>query len=584
MNVVGTTYLNGCNYQVGYDLLSQDVASNSSRVRYYGVLNVTNNYISWSRGTASVRNTSVGIGTYYSKGSYTLVTEETTIYHDGNGNFGETLSGSLSTSFVSGTASGYYSLPHINRYPIMTKGSDFTDEEDPTIKFNSFGTFPIRVKLEAGKQTQLITRDLSDKNAKECTIELTEEERDKLRALITNDNTLVVRETVCAMNGNTELSASYGDYRMFIVNANPIFRNFTFQDINEKTVALTGDKQSIVSGYSNIRVTIDESNKAIAQKKATMVKYRVTSGENNTIDVDYSSTETVVARLSRVASGVINAYAIDSRGNSTLVTKQTTNVINFKSIEKGNISLSRDNGGIGESVTLKYSGTFDNINFGKVNNSIKSATYTIQRSDSSVVKTGATKIMPTINGNTYNFEGVIGGDTEELGFDISSSYLITVTISDELSSTTFTFTLSSGIPNIALHKNGVGIMGKYDVDKGGLLQIAGRRLDYNLITNGPPVKTGRRVDDKEEWARRYGIDISSAGAYIIDSGLITNDIIMTEINGTILSNSNNWFALDTANFNAGFNYSILYADNQIGVQVQNANYKKAYINIYYIEK
>lgn len=478
MIVVGTAYLNGCNYQVGYDLLSQDTANNSSRVRFYGVLNVTNNYISWSRGTASVRNTSVGIGTYYSKGSYTLVTEEVTIYHNGNGDFGENLTGSLNTTFVSGTASGYYSLPHINRYPILTSGSNFSDEENPTLNFTSYGTFPIRVKLEVGSNTQLITRDLSNKNAKSYTIELTDEERETLRALTPNSNELTVRETVCAMNGNTELNYSYKDYKMTIVNANPTFNNFTFQDTNTKTISLTGDNQSIISGYSDVEVTISLDNKAMAKKKTTMNKYRVTIGESNSKDITYSSTASVNTTLQKVTSGVINTYAIDSRNNSTLVTKQATNIINYTAIQKGSINAVRDEGRIGENVTLSFDGEFDNVNFGLVTNSIKTATYTIQRTDSSTITSGITNIIPTINGNYYSFEGVIAGDTEEVKFDIGSSYIIKVTIKDELSTATYTFTLNSGVPNIALHKNGVGIMGKYDENIGGLLQLHSRRIDY----------------------------------------------------------------------------------------------------------
>ena len=45
--------------------------------------------------------------------------------------------------------------------------------------------------------------------------------------------------------------------------------------------------------------------------------------------------------------------------------------------------------------------------------------------------------------------------------------------------------LNSGIPNIALHKNGVGIMGKYDETEGGLLQVAGKKIltPYVLYQN-----------------------------------------------------------------------------------------------------
>lgn len=236
--IVGTTYLNGCNYQVGYDLLSQSQSGNYSVVRFYGILNVTNNYISWSRGTAQVWNNSVGIGTYYSKGSYTLVSQDVTLYHDNNGNYSATLTGSLNTTFVSGSANGGFSLPHINRYPVISSASNFTDEENPIIRFSSYGTYSLRAKIEVGGNTQLITRDLASKSATSYTFELTDKERDALISLAGAKDTLSVRFTICAMSGNTELSASYLDRTMTVVPKGRLYINGEW----ERVIAYYGKK------------------------------------------------------------------------------------------------------------------------------------------------------------------------------------------------------------------------------------------------------------------------------------------------------------------------------------------------------
>ena len=98
---LGIVYMSGCSYEVAYDLLGQSTTNNTSSVRFYGILHVSNNYVSWSRGTASVWNTTWGISTYYSRGDYTLVQEDATLYHDNNGNYSAWVSGSLSTTFVS---------------------------------------------------------------------------------------------------------------------------------------------------------------------------------------------------------------------------------------------------------------------------------------------------------------------------------------------------------------------------------------------------------------------------------------------------------------------------------------------------
>ena len=85
----------------------------------------------------------------------------------------------------------------------------------------------------------------------------------------------------------------------------------------------------------------------------------------------------------------------------------------------------------------------------------KSGEIAIQQTESRALKSEILQALNNLIINTYNIE---------------------VIISDELSSVTFTANLGSGVPNIALHKNGVGIMGPYNVEEGGLLQIEGKNI------------------------------------------------------------------------------------------------------------
>jgi hypothetical protein len=213
---INTVYLNGCNYQVKYDLVSQSASNNTSTIKVYGVLNVTNNYISWSSGTAQVWNTSVGIGTYYSKGSYTLVQETVTITHNNDGTKTVYVGGSLNTTFVSGSTGGDITLPKINRYPVLASGSNFTDRTNPVFNITAYGTYSIRVRLEASGASR-VSRDLSSKNSQTYTLQLTDAERKLLRSLSSNGKTLGVREVVAAVSGGNEIAWSYKDYTMTIV-------------------------------------------------------------------------------------------------------------------------------------------------------------------------------------------------------------------------------------------------------------------------------------------------------------------------------------------------------------------------------
>lgn len=90
---------------------------------------------------------------------------------------------------------------------------NFKDTENPTLDITAYNTYPLRVKLEAGGNPSLITRDLTSKGSQSYTIELTQAERDSLRSLMTGD-TLPVRETVCALQNGAEISWSYKDYTM----------------------------------------------------------------------------------------------------------------------------------------------------------------------------------------------------------------------------------------------------------------------------------------------------------------------------------------------------------------------------------
>ena len=111
-------------------------------------MNVTNNYIAWSRGTARVGGTTVGIGTYYGKGSYTLVSEDQNVYCDANGNSSVYIDGSLDTTFVSGSAGGTATLPNIPRASVINSftGSDIAGKFKATYTAKS-SSFENRLRI-----------------------------------------------------------------------------------------------------------------------------------------------------------------------------------------------------------------------------------------------------------------------------------------------------------------------------------------------------------------------------------------------------------------------------------------------------
>lgn len=254
-----------------------------------------------------------------------------------------------------------------------------------------------------------------------------------------------------------------------VVNSNPTFSNFTYADINSKTIALTGNNQYIVKGYSNVRATISTANKAIAKNYATMSKYRFVIGESQ-VDVNYSNTSNVQTTINSVKSNIFTMYAIDSRGNSTFKQISPSRYIDYSAIVISKVEVVRENG-IGSNTTLSFNGIIWEGSFGNVLNTITSCSYRYRETTSNTWKSGQTLLKPTQNGKNFSFEGLIKGDLNANGFDVNKSYVIEVSISDKLTTSRYEFVLGSGKPGIAITKNGIAINGMYNENIGGALQI-----------------------------------------------------------------------------------------------------------------
>ena len=182
MPIVGTLQLNGCNYQFGWDLISQDVANNKSTVSFYGILNVTNSYVAWSGGTASVHTASAGLSNRYNQGSYVVVQSNFTFSHNADGTLTLAPGYTFNTNFTSGSGTVVITLPQIKRFAQITSTpSSLTDEDDPYITFTNPGNATnLNVWLEINPNgSHYATRTL-DITSGTYTWELTSAEREQL--------------------------------------------------------------------------------------------------------------------------------------------------------------------------------------------------------------------------------------------------------------------------------------------------------------------------------------------------------------------------------------------------------------------
>lgn len=321
-----------------------------------------------------------------------------------------------------GVSTNWTALTTIARYPTLVSGSNFTDIQNPVYNIsNPDTTHNTRVKIEAGENTQLIIRDLGVGYNGTYTLELTEAERNTLRALCPNSKTLSVVETVCAMNGNTELSASYKDYTMTVVDASPTF-NASYQDTNSTTTAITQNNQLIIRNNSTLE--IDVTN-ATAYKSATLssVKAKLNGTiYNGTLNNGSATFNIGTINISENITAVVTLT--DSRGFST---NQNVNIqVLDWVLPTAIINLQRENNFYSETninVNAEYS-SLDNKN-------------TIS------IKVRYKKVSDA----TYsNWTALQDDVTQQFTLDNNYEWNVQIVLEDKLGTTTYNSVLNRGIP------------------------------------------------------------------------------------------------------------------------------------------
>ena len=252
------------------------------------------------------------------------------------------------------------------------------------------------------------------------------------------------------LNGS-ETYWSWLDKTMTVVNSNPTFANFNYEDIKTESLLLTGNNQYLINNYNTLQVTIPTANKATAKNSASMVKYRAVCG-NLSAEANYSSNSDVTLSLSNIKDRTITVYAIDSRGFSTPVSKAISTWINYVDPSIRSASIART-GGISKETTLAFQGEFwtteEQYDFGAVSNEITECSYKYKKSNESNYGQSI-NITPTINNGNISFNGTITGDAGAEGFNLSNVYNIQITIKDKIRTITYDLLLGAGSPGIAV--------------------------------------------------------------------------------------------------------------------------------------
>ena len=318
MGVVGTVYLSGCNYQVGYDLISQSVENNTSYVKFWGILNVTNSYVSWSSGKATVWGASANLNTRYNKGSYLVVQQYVTLYHNADGTYSHSLGGTLSTTYVSGTAQGTFSLPTIPRasqpscitWPNTTSNVGAIGGDPFLIHMNRKSTaFTHTVRYSWYNKSGTIATNVTDNCQWAIPADFAEDIPDR--------STSWGQIFVDTYNGSTFIGTKSVVFYCNVVNSNPTF-NCAYLDTNSTSVAITQNNQQLIQNISTLRVNITDAE---ALNYATLSSAKVTiNGVDYEATLSGSSVSIDVGTLNIAQNIDASVTVIDSRNLSTTKT------------------------------------------------------------------------------------------------------------------------------------------------------------------------------------------------------------------------------------------------------------------------
>lgn len=431
----GYTY----NLSVSFTENSTDVVSNTSNITCSAT--IRSNGASWSssynstlivywhdnrenydRQVGAISLSSLGVGASRTASGTINVT------HNGDGNLSGyatatfTKGGTSSyTPYTAGVSTGWTALTKIDRYATVTGASNFTDMQNPSFTYSNPRNLDMSLWLEINPNGEhLCERTITNSTSGTYTWELTEAERNQLRAKIPNSKTGVCRiGAYSTISGTT--NASYKDVTFTIVEEKPTM-TATYEDTNSTTTAITDNNQLIIRNNSTLE--IDVAN-ATAYKQATLSSIKAEL--NGTI---YNGT------LNN-GSATFNIGAINVSDNITAVVTLTdsrgftgTQNVNIQVLDwqlpTAIISLQRENNFYSETninVNAEYS-SLDNKN-----------TITIKVREKKTTDT------------TYSSYTTLQDDvTTQLTLDNNYAWDVQVLVQDRLGSTTYNLSLDRGIP------------------------------------------------------------------------------------------------------------------------------------------
>ena len=173
------------------------------------------------------------------------------------------------------------------------------------------------------------------------------------------------------------------------------------------------------------------------------------------------------------------------------------------------------------------------------------------------------------------------------------SWDVQVLIEDLIGSTTYNLSLGIGLPIFFIDrlKRSIGI--ECFPSDNNSLEVLGinilnsiNEIKYDLITGGSAIKTGRKIDGKDEYIKR--IECNNLGASGVEkeyaTGIDVPNSIITDINVIGIAGSGNYFPFP--NNDAANSKIVLKYTGDLGITIYNQYWENgtAYADIKYIAR
>ena len=190
----------------------------------------------------------------------------------------------------------------------------------------------------------------------------TQTEIDTLHSLIPNSNSIKGTLTIYTYYEGIQVRSSTStSVTLNVTDADPTFSSsqISYADTNTATATLTGDNTMIVQGQSVLTVYVDSS--ATAKKGASMDRYVITAnGKTYTISTATGGSK-LVGAVDASKNITMSVRAVDSRGNSTTVSKSVI-MIPYQQAEL--VASAERQNNFETATTLTLHGKFSEINIG----------------------------------------------------------------------------------------------------------------------------------------------------------------------------------------------------------------------------